>query len=639
MKPLNLLFTPLKIGGMEVNNRIILAPMGTSLADRRGSITDAFISYYRERAGGGAGYITVGNACVHPSGRAAERMVCIYDDAHTAGFVRLAEAIHAVGGKVVVQLNHAGRQSSSSITGQKLVAPSAIACKIMKEAPRALSREEIEDLVEAFSAAALRIKRAGCDGVEFHMAHGYLICQFLSPYTNHRQDEYGGSTERRFRFAGEILARTRKKVGQGFPLICRISADEMVDGGLRIEEARVIARHLVTAGADAIHVSACNYESYAYNMPCYYLNEGCFIPLAAEIKSVIDVPVIAVGRITSPFMAEEILQRGQADLIAMGRALVADPHLVQKTRQGNLSAIRPCLSCNQCVESISRDRLECTVNPDIGYEAGREHHQASRPQKVLVIGAGPGGMEAARVAAQRGHAVTLYEAAARLGGQLFSAALPPMKDGFRLLIDYYGRVLAALGVKIVLNTTCTADFVKAQNPDAVIVATGSHCCAFTSDPACLNVMSYARALNDIGQVGDNVIIAGGGPRGAELADYLAREQKQVTIVEKRKKIGFGLPTGIRFHLENRLKAAHVKMLTRTVVLDISEKRMQVKTKGSVKELTGFDTVITAVGDTSNNDLARDLRNFDRPVHVIGDANEPRGIKAAIAEGAAAARRI
>ncbi len=639
MKPLKLLFSPIKIGAVEVKNRIILAPMGTSLADPSGAITDEFISYYRERAMGGAGYVSVGNACIHPSGRATEKMVCIYNDDHMAGFARLAEAIHAVDGKVIVQLNHAGRQTSSSITGQKLVAPSAIACKIMREIPRTLTTMEIEDLVNAFCAAAVRAKQSGCDGVEFHMAHGYLLCQFLSPYSNQRADEYGGSPEKRTRFAREIVERTRKKVGDGFPLICRISADEMVDGGLRIEDTRIISRHLVEAGADAIHVSACNYESYAFNMPCYYLAEGCFIPLAAEIKSVIDVPVIAVGRITTPFKAEEILQKGQADLIAMGRALVADPYFVQKAEEGNFNAIRPCLSCNHCLESISRYRLECTVNPDIGVEASRERRNTASPKKVIVAGAGPGGMEAARVAAQRGHQVVLYEAGARLGGQLFSASLPPLKAGFRQLIDYYNHMLTTLGVKIVLNSVCTPDIVKAEIPDAVIIATGSHCCVFNSDPTCPNIMNYARALNDISQVGDNVIIVGGGPRGAELADYLAGEKKQVTIVERRKKVGFGLPTGIRFHLEHRLKAARVKMLTRTVVLDISEKRISVKSKGSVMELTGFDTVITAVGDISNNELATELLDYPRPVHVVGDAKEPRGIQAAIAEGAAAARSI
>jgi NADPH-dependent 2,4-dienoyl-CoA reductase/sulfur reductase-like enzyme len=248
-------------------------------------------------------------------------------------------------------------------------------------------------------------------------------------------------------------------------------------------------------------------------------------------------------------------------------------------------------------------------------------------------------MEAARVAALRGHSVTLYEAGTRLGGQLFSAAIPPKKDGFRQLIAYYALMLRALDVTILLNTPCTPDIILAQNPDAVIIATGSFCCAFNTDSVCHGLMSYSRALNDIGQVGQNVVIVGGGPRGAEMADYFSREKRKVTILEKRRKIGFGLPTGIRFHLENRLKAAGVNMLTRTIVLDISPKRITVKSKGAVKEITGFDTVITAVGDTSNNELGMELNSFNRPVHIIGDAKEPRGIKAAIAEGVAVARRI
>lgn len=639
MKPLDLLFTSIRIGNMKVNNRIILSPMETRLADHSGHITNDSLSYYRERAKGGAGYITVGNACVHPSGKATERMICIYDDTYMAGIRKLAQAIHAVGGKVVVQLNHAGRQTSHYITGQKIVAPSAIACKIMKQQPHALSAAEIEEMVEAFAAAALRIKRSGCDGVEFHMAHGYLICQFLSPYSNKRQDEWGGNPQNRTRFARKIIERTRHKVGPKFPLICRISADEMVEGGLQIEEASLIARYLVEAGADAIHVSACAYESYVYNMPCYYLQDGCFIPLAADIKSVIDVPTIAVGKIRTPFAAEQILQNGQADLIAMGRALIADPYLPQKSRQGNFSQIRPCLSCNQCVESISRYKLECTVNPDIGKETKLEHHHTPLAQKVLVIGGGPAGMEAAKVAAESGHQVILYEAGARLGGKLFSASLPPGKKQFQKLIDYYAHRLAALGVNVIVNSECTTDIIKSEDPDTIILASGAKYSPKHLQNTKGKIMACEQALNNTMDLGNRILIIGGGPRGAEVADFFSIKQKQVTLVEKRKKIGFGLPTGVRYHLEKRLKAANVKLLTGTVVLDISEDRIKVKSKGIEKELSGFDTIILALWEEPNNDLGEELTNLKWPIYIVGDAKEPRGIKDAISEGALAARKI
>jgi len=424
----NRLFAPIRIGAMTVKNRIVLPAMGTRLADRQGYLTDRLIAYYRERARGGAGYLTVEHACVHPSGRAHENMVGLYDDRYIEGFARLAEAVHQEGAKVVVQLNHAGRQTLSTITGEQPVAPSAVACPIMKEVPRALTADEIPGLVDAFCQAALRVKASGCDGVEFHMARGYLFCQFLSPHANQRQDEYGGDVLRRCRFALAVLESVRRQVGPDFPLICRISADEMVAGGLRIDESKIIARHLQKAGADAIHVSACTYASYAYNMPCYYLEEGCFAHLAAEIKSVVDVPVIAVGRIRTPSKAESLLQSGQADLVAMGRALIADPFLPQKSFSGAVAAIRPCLSCNRCFESISQDKLTCAVNPDVGVEIRSKTSLALKRKQLLVVGAGPGGMEAAKVAAERGHRVVLYEAQQQLGGQLRQASLPPHEN-------------------------------------------------------------------------------------------------------------------------------------------------------------------------------------------------------------------
>jgi 2,4-dienoyl-CoA reductase-like NADH-dependent reductase (Old Yellow Enzyme family)/thioredoxin reductase len=639
MKGVEMLFSPISIGPMRVENRIVMPAMTTSLADREGCITDDLISYYRERARGGAGYITVEHSCVHPSGKANDRMVCIYDDRYIDGFIKLAEAIHREGGKIVVQLNHAGRQALSSITGQEIVAPSSIPCPIMREVPRALSTEEICGIVDAFSDAARRVKRAGCDGVEFHMAHGYLVCEFLSPYSNHREDEYGGTIQNRTRFAREIIQRTRKQVGNDFPLICRMSADEMVEGGLSLDQSQVIAQDLVAVGADAIHVSACNYESYAFNMPCYYLEEGCFTHLAAGIKSSINVPTIAVGRIRSPLMAEEVLRNGKADLVAMGRALIADPYLPEKAFRGTLREIRPCLSCNTCVESISQNRLECAVNPDIRKEIRRGQSRKALSKRVLIVGGGPGGMEAARVASEMGDRVTLYESKSKVGGQLAHASSPPMKNVFRELMEYYEYLLSVREVDIRVNTRCTAEIVEQESPDFVIIATGSQCRFFSSEQVCSQVMSYNDALSNPENVGDTVIIVGGGPKGAEMADFFSTMGKNVTLVEAKKKIGFGLPSAIRFHLEKRLQKSHVEFLTRTEVLSVDDGRVRVKTKGVDKEIKGFNSVIMAMGRTPDNRLAQELGELSIPVFVVGDAEAPGGIKEAIANGARVAKEL
>jgi 2,4-dienoyl-CoA reductase-like NADH-dependent reductase (Old Yellow Enzyme family)/thioredoxin reductase len=640
MHTFEMLFSPIKIGTMEVKNRIVMPAMATSLADKEGRFTEELIAYYAERAEGGAGYITVEHTCVHPSGKAHERMLCLHDHQYMEGFAALAESVHQHGTKLVIQLNHAGRQTLSTITGEQIVAPSAVPCPILKEVPKALSVEEIALLVETFSEAALLAKEAGCDGVEFHMAHGYLLCQFLSPYSNQRQDQYGGSTRNRTRFALEILASARKKVGYDFPIICRISADEMVEGGLRLEEAQTVAQSLVAGGADAIHVSACNYESYAFNMPCYYLEEGCFVHLAAGIKPVINVPTIAVGRIRTPDMAEDILKSGKADLIAMGRALIADPHLPLKALRGATKEIRPCLSCNKCVESISQNRLQCAVNPNVGSELRIKIRSKSVPQKVLVIGGGPGGLEAAKVAREMGKKVRLYEAKPRLGGQVVEASAAPGKNIFQELISYYEHLLPLLGVEIKLNTQCTPEMVQRQRPDYIIIATGSSCCGLEPHQArCNNAMTYEEALNNLDKVGERVVIVGGGPRGAEIADYFATLGRDVTIVELRKKIGMGLPSGIRFHLEKRLRGAQVKFLTRAEVLGITADSIRVRKKGVEQSIDGFDTVILATGRTPNNSLAKELEQLNIPMFIIGDANTPRGIKEAISGGARAARDL
>ena len=622
-----MLFKPVQIGTMEVKNRIVMPAMATHLADPHGGITDSLISYYGARAKGGAGYITVEHTCVHPSGKAHGKMVCLYNDHHIEGFKKLADVVHNLGSKIVVQLNHAGRQTLSSVTGQQILSASAIPCPLMKEIPRALSRDEIRSLVDSFSEAASRVKRAGCDGVEFQMGHGYLICQFLSPYSNLRQDEYGGSATNRTRFALEIIESTRKKVGHQFPLICRISGDEMVDGGLNLKETQAISRELVNAGIHAVHVSACNYESYAFNMPCYYLPEGCFAHLAEGIKSVVDVPVIAVGRIRTPPLAEEILQGGKADLVALGRALIADPNLPEKAERGAVREIRPCLSCNRCVESISKDKLECTVNPDIGAEMRLAKPPKGTAKKVIVIGGGPGGMQAAKAASEMGHQVTLYEAQAELGGQVRNASVPPMKGIFRELIDYFECLLPARGVTLKLNTECTPEIVKQERPDVIIVANGPK----NPEPAHPHVMAPHEALNHPRGVGNKILLIGGGPRGAEVAHYFSSQGKQVTIVEMGNKIGLGLPTSLRFHLERKLLESHVKFLTRTKLLNITEQGIRVSCKGVESELNGFDAVILATGEGENRGLAKELEKLDIPLFLIGDAKEPRGIKEAIAD--------
>ncbi|HJX59692.1 MAG TPA: NADH:flavin oxidoreductase, partial [Thermodesulfobacteriota bacterium] len=364
MKRFEGLFSPFRIGNIELKNRIVMPPMATHFADLGGSVNDRHIAYYVERARGGVGYITSEHTGVLKQGRAFPNMALIDADQQIPSFKKLVEAIHQESGKIVIQINHAGRQTSSSVTGSPIVAPSAIPCPVRKEVPHAISFEEIQKIVEAFGEAARRVKETGADGVEIHMAHGYLINQFLSPFSNKREDEYGGDADRRMRMAIDVLRTVRNQVGPDFTVLCRLSADEYVEGGLKLEDTKEIAKALERNGADALHISACVAASGYLNHPPYYAEEGVFVHLAQGIKSTVSIPVIAVGRIRTPELANKILEERKADLISMGRALIADPYLPLKALEGRADDIVPCISCNRCIQSIRKGALQCAVNPE-----------------------------------------------------------------------------------------------------------------------------------------------------------------------------------------------------------------------------------------------------------------------------------
>ena len=346
---LNNLFSTFSIGTLKMENRLVMPPMATNYATSEGYVTDRQIAYYLERAKGGVGYVTTEHTGILQQGKAHPNMLLISTDEHIPGFERLIEAIHGVGAKIIVQINHAGRQTSSEVTGSPIVGPSPIPGPPKNEIPRELSVSEIEDLIEAYTKAAQRAKKAGADGVGLQMAHGYLICSFLSPFSNQRKDHYGGDIQERSRFAVEVLKSVRDRVGPDFPIVCRLSGDEYMDGGLKIDETRQIAKILENEGADALHISACNASSVYLNQPPYYVDEGVFVHLAQAIKSEVDIPVIAVGRIRTPLMADQIIKDGKADLVSMGRALIADPYMPKKAKEGRFEEITPCISCNRCI--------------------------------------------------------------------------------------------------------------------------------------------------------------------------------------------------------------------------------------------------------------------------------------------------
>jgi 2,4-dienoyl-CoA reductase-like NADH-dependent reductase (Old Yellow Enzyme family)/thioredoxin reductase len=634
------LFSPFQIGNLELKNRIVMPPMATNFAGEDGFINERHIAYYLRRARGGVSYITSEHTGVLRQGRAFPNMTLIDSNQHILPFKKLVEAVHKEGGKIVIQINHAGRQTSASITGSPIVAPSAIPCPVRMEMPKELSYEEIQKIIEAFGEAAHRVKETGADGVEIHMAHGYLINQFLSPFSNKREDEYGGDADRRMRIALEVLRAVRNKVGAEFPVLCRLSADEYVDGGLKIDASKEIAKALERNGADALHVSACVAASGYLNHPPYYAEEGVFVHLAQGIKSVVGIPVITVGRIRTPELANRILEEKKADLVSMGRALIADPELPAKTLQEKMADIIPCISCNRCIQSIRKGALACAVNPETGREGIFILKKTDRPKKIWIIGGGPAGMKAAEIAALRGHQVTLYEQQERLGGRFLLAAIPPKKQILKDFIDQLKRQLQKLPVKVLIGRPFTPASLRRGKPDAVIVATG----AKSFFPPIEGIreaktISVEDALLGSAPLGKKVLVIGGGGIGAEAADYFSEEGKEVTLVEMREGIALDLVGHLQHFLNKRLREKGVRLLTSTKAIRFEKQGVWVEDSQGTKKLEGFDSIVIALGFIADDEPVQTLKGKVSEVYVVGDASKPREVMEALAEGEEVALKI
>lgn len=638
---LNNLFTPSSIGNLNLENRIVMPPMATNYATPEGFVTDRQIAYYVERARGGVGYITTEHTGILPQGKASPKMLMINTEEHAEKIENLVQAIHAAGGKIVVQINHAGRQTSSEITGMPIVGASPIPGPPKNEVPRELSIEEIKDIIDAFTVAAQRVKDAGADGVEIHMAHGYLICSFLSPFTNKRSDRYGGDVQERSGLAVEVLQSVRRRVGLNFPIICRLSADEYLQGGLRIEETRQIAKTLEEEGADALHISACNVVTGYLNQPPYYVEEGVFVHLAEAVKAQVDIPVITVGRIRNPVMANQIIGDGKADLVSMGRALIADAHLPRKAKEGLLEEIIPCISCNKCIQTQRQGAIRCSVNPETGNEAEFKFEKADRSKHVWIVGGGPGGLKASEIAALRGHRVTLFEKKNKLGGRVRLGANPPGKAVFNEFIDYLERRVRTLGITLEMGKEVTVDVITSAGPDAVIVATG----ASPQFPDWKGVeesgaLSVDDVLSDWTDIGGEVLVVGGGGTGAEIADLLSEAGKKVTLVEMLEDIASDLINHLQHYLKQRLGDKGVNILTSTRVVDLGKGYALVETASGKKRLDGFDDIVLAMGSEVPNDIIyENLEGKVSELYIIGDASRPRAIVDAVWEGQEVALRI
>lgn len=467
------LFTPVRVGSLVLPNRLVMAAMGTDFAEPDGRISDRLIAFLARRARGGVGLIVTEATAVAASGAPFPGVPRADDGRYLDGLARLARAVKAEGARVALQLYHAGRQMSVRLSGIQPVAPSAIPCPMIRTLPRALEAGEIEELVERFALAAARARAAGFDAVELNGGHGYLLHQFLSPLSNARDDAWGGDAGRRSGFPLAVVARIRERLGRDFPLLYKLSAEEHLAGGLTLADTVPVARRLVEAGVDAVVASAGTYASFGWLVQPALRPQGCLRGHAAALKAALPVPVVAVGRLQDPAMLEVMLRAGEADLFALGRALLADPDWPEKARRGDPVAIRPCIACNQCLRRLfGPEPINCSVNPEAGRESEEGPVTTPAPRRVVVVGGGPAGMMAASLARERGHAVTLLEAEGALGGRLRAAARVPYRGEMGQLARHLAARLSRLGVEVRLGARATPESVTALGADAVIRATG-----------------------------------------------------------------------------------------------------------------------------------------------------------------------
>jgi 2,4-dienoyl-CoA reductase-like NADH-dependent reductase (Old Yellow Enzyme family) len=643
------LLEPIKIGRLTLKNRIFLPAMHLNMAVDY-EVTDQLVEFYKERAKGGAAMIVVGFATVDKLS-AGSSNIGAHKDEYLPGLKRLADAIKDNGSLAAVQLNHAGKNNFSFMIGELAVAPSAIQARMTRETPRALEHDEILQIIDSFAQAALRVKKAGYDAVEILAGTGYLISSFLSPLTNIRTDEWGGSFENRMKFGLKIMKAIKKATGDDYPLVVRINGNDLMPGGLGRKEMQAFAKELVAVGVDALNINVGWHEARIPQIVSS-VPRGVFGYLAKGIKEQVNVPVIASHRINDPAKAREMVVDGLCDLVAMGRPLIADPDLPNKIAEKRENEIMHCIACAQgCFDHLFELKfVQCMCNPRAGREKETLIAKAESSKKVLVIGGGAAGMSAALSAKERGHEVVLYEKSGKLGGQLFLAAAPPGREEFNELAVDLAERIRVNDIRVELNTVVDESVVSKEKPDHVVLATGAKPLTLPIKGADLPhvVQAWDVLLNKV-MTGSRVAIIGGGAVGVETALFLAEKgtlsgdtikflllnnveppeelrelavqgTKQITILEMLEKAGKDIGRSTRWVMMGDLNRYGVNTRTETKALEITETCVRIEIDGKEEEVAA-DTVVMATGSVPENSLGQTLEQMGVAHDVIGDANQ------------------
>ncbi len=631
------LFTPIKIGNLEIKNRVMMAPMENGHADFGGGINENIIAFLAERAKHEVGIIMSGSIAVTPEGRGLPTQLCSYDETLIPGMKIMAEKIHGAGSLLGAQLYHAGRQATAAVTGLQPIAPSAMPCAILGNDPREMAAEDFTRVLDAFILGARRCVEIGFDMIELHFAHGYLLHSFLSPHSNKRNDEYGGSFENRMRYPMQVLDAIINEVNGKVPVIIRVSIEEFLDDGLGFEEAKKICLEAEKHGIDAVSISAASYDSVEYIIQPMFIPQGFLVEYAHKMKKLLSVPVIVAGRLNSAELIEEIIENDKADMVAIGRGLIADEELISKIKNEDYASIRYCIACNQgCIDKVFvGEGAKCLVNPRAGYELTRNIVPSETPRKVVIIGAGPAGLEAARICRLRGHNVVVLDKVSKIGGKLELLSIPPEKDSFLLFRDYLYGQMTQMGIKFELKDVTSAEDIKPYDPDVVIVATG----ATQLTPkfpiaADAKVVMAEDVLTGKVDVGETIAVIGGGLVGAETAKYLCSQNKTVHIIEMLDAIGKDYGATYIGH--------NLSFLTKKGAVSHVNSKVIAVEKGAVileNETIAADSVVVAVGYQPDDTLEHELKSIFQKVYKIGDAKSPRRVLDATSEGFETANQI